>query len=186
MNIFVVDRDPIIAARLLPDRHVTKMILESCQMLSVIFSDHYWGIGEVLKKDGTPFKTAKGAFKNHPCTKWAAESINHCAWLIQHACGLSDEFNARYGKRHGLHKSVFECKKLFHRETGDTITVWQDTVNFARAMPEYLKLDESLDDITAYRYYLNTKPWVYDNYLRIPSRRPDWIHPTTENDKVSS
>ena len=42
MNIFVVDRDPIISARQLPDRHVTKMILESCQMLSIVFSKHYW------------------------------------------------------------------------------------------------------------------------------------------------
>ena len=186
MNIFVVDRDPIIAARQLPDRHVTKMILESCQMLSLVFSDHYWDIGTVSKVDGTPFKTAKGSFKNHPCTKWAAESAAHCAWLIQHACGLSDEFLKRYGKKHGLHKSVLETKKLFHRETGEAITFWQNTESFARAMPDILKFDESLDDVTAYRYYLNMKPWVYDNYLRIPSRRPDWIHPTIENDKVSS
>lgn len=186
MNIFIVDRDPIIAARQLPDRHVTKMILESCQMLSLVFSDHYWDIGTVSKIDGTPFKTAKGSFKNHPCTKWAAESVAHCAWLIQHACGLSQEFYYRYGKKHGLHKSVLETKKLFHRETGEAITFWQNTESFARAMPEVLKNDESLDDITAYRYYLNMKPWVYDNYLRIPSRRPDWIHPITTNDKVSS
>ena len=74
MNIFAVDRDPIIAARMLPDRHVTKMILESAQMLSIVFSAHYWDIGEVMKVDGTPFKTAKGAFKKHPCTMWAADS----------------------------------------------------------------------------------------------------------------
>ena len=186
MNIFVVDRDPIIAARQLPDRHVTKMILESCQMLSIVFSDHYWGIGEVLKVDGTPFKTQRGAFKNHPCTKWAAENVNHCAWLIQHACGLSEEFRKRYGKFHGLHKSVFGTKKLFHRETGDNITVWQNTTSFARAMPDVLKYDETIDDVEAYHRYLNTKTWVYNNYLRLPSRRPDWIHPTIDNDKTSS
>ena len=53
MNIFVVDRDPIISARQLPDRHVTKMILESCQMLSIVFSKHYWDIGQVMKDDFT-------------------------------------------------------------------------------------------------------------------------------------
>ena len=182
MNIFVVDRDPIIAARLLPDKHVTKMILESCQMLSIVFSDHYWDIGTVTKVDGTPFKTAKGAFKNHPCTKWAADSVAHCAWLIQHACGLSEEFRKRYGKFHGLHKSVFGCKKLFQSETGDAITIWQNTSSFARAMPDDLKFDSSIDDIEAYQRYPNTKTWVYDNYLRLPSRRPDWLHPTLDND----
>jgi hypothetical protein len=35
------------------------MILESAQMLSIVFSKHYWDIGEVMKVDGTPFKTEK-------------------------------------------------------------------------------------------------------------------------------
>ena len=180
MNIFVVDSNPINAARLLPDKHVTKMILETAQMLSVVFSPHYWGIGEVMKVDGTPFKTKKGAFKNHPCTKWAAESTSHCAWLIQHGCGLCDEFNLRYGKLHGLTKSLFESKKLFHRETGSLVTEFYLVNRFARAMPEELKNDTSIDDVEAYRRYLNTKEWAYYNYLRIPERRPDWLQPLSD------
>ena len=186
MNIFVVDRAPIISARQLPDRPVTKMILESCQMLSIVFSKHYWDIGQVMKVDGTPFKTERGAFKNHPCTKWAAEKPENCAWLIQHACGLADEFRLRYGKLHGLTQSVFATKKLFHRETGDAITIFYNVDRFARAMPDVLKYDETIDDVEAYHRYLNTKTWVASNYLRIPSRRPGWIHPITDNDKVSS
>ena len=34
MNIFVLDRDPIQAAKYMCDKHVVKMILESCQLLS--------------------------------------------------------------------------------------------------------------------------------------------------------
>ena len=176
MNIFVVDRDPIVAARLLPDKHVTKMILESCQMLSLVFSDHYWGIGQVLKVDGTPFKTAKGAFKKHPCTIWAADKIENCAWLIQHACGLSEEFRKRYDKFHGLHKSVFACKKLFQSTLDESITVYTMADSFARAMPDEFKYNTSIDDVEAYQQYVNSKPWVYYNYLRKPDRRPDWIH----------
>ena len=175
MNIFAVDRNPTRAARALPDRHVTKMILESAQMLSIVFSPHYWGIGEVMKVDGTPFKTAKGAFKNHPCTIWVAESPYHCAWLIQHACAMCSEFRARYGKAHGLEKSIFDCKRLFHRESGEIIQCHSQVTHFARAMPEDLKFDDNIDDITAYRRYMNTKEWVWSNYLRIPDRRPDWV-----------
>ena len=145
MNIFVVDSHPINAARLLPDKHVNKMILETAQMLSVVFSPHYWDIGKVNKINGEPFNTKKGAFKNHPCTRWAAESAANCAWLIQHGCGLCDEFNLRYGKQHGLTKSLFEAKKLFHRETGEVITCFKDVQGFARAMPEELKYDTSID-----------------------------------------
>jgi hypothetical protein len=119
MNIFVVHEDPVLAARILPDKHVTKMILESAQMLSIVFSPHYWGIGEVMKVNGEPFKTAKGAFKNHPCTKWAAENINNCAWLIQHALGLCDEFNLRY-EHHITSPSLCSTpRNSFHRETGE-------------------------------------------------------------------
>jgi len=176
MNIFAVDADPLSAAKQLPDRHVTKMILESAQMLSLVFSPHYWDIGTVSKVDGTPFKTAKGAFKKHPCTIWAAASPANCAWLIQHALGLCSEFYARYNKHHGLRESLFESKKLFHRETGDPITIFRDVTGFARAMPDEYKLDTSIDDIMAYRMYVASKPWVAENYLRIPSRRPEWVY----------
>ena len=175
MNIFAVHQDPVQAARILPDRHVTKMILESAQMLSIVYSPHYWDIGEIMKVDGTPFKTAKGAFKNHPCTIWAASDPSCCAWLIQHAAGLCSEFKTRYGKLHGLTKSIWDAKRLFHRETGEAITVHSQVSSFARAMPEDIKFDDSIDDIDAYRKYVNTKPWVFYNYLRMPERRPAWI-----------
>ena len=177
MNIFVVDRDPLRAAKQLPDKHVTKMILESAQMLSLVFSEHYWNIGTVSKVDGTPFNTKRGAFKNHPCTQWAAESESNCAWLIQHALGLCGEFYRRYGKHHGLTKSLFETKKLFCQHTKLPITIFRMVESFARAMPDNLKYNQKLDDIEAYRVYLSTKPWAYENYLRRPERRPDWLQP---------
>ena len=175
MNIFVVDENPIISARSLPDKHVTKMILESAQMLSVVFSHHYWNIGEVMKVDGTPFKTEKGAFKKHPCTIWAAASTANCAWLIQHACALCTEFRYRYNHPHRLEKSIFDCKKLFHRETGEDITCYRNVEGFARAMPEEFKSDTSITDVEAYRMYVASKPWVANNYLRVPERKPEWM-----------
>ena len=177
MNIFIVDTDPKEAARVLPDKHVTKMILESAQMLSMVFSPHYWDIGIVSKVDGTPFKTAKGAFKKHPCTIWAAEKVENCAWLIEHAVGLCIEFDIRYDKLHNLTDSILDTKKLFQDKTGKPITCYNDVTSFARAMPEYLKFDTTIDDVEAYRRYVNTKEWVCYNYLRRPDRKPDWVQP---------
>ena len=181
MNIFVVDKDPIASAKLLPDRHVTKMILESAQMISLVFSSHYWDIGKVMKVDGTPFKTEKGAFKKHPCTIWAADNTNNCAWLLEHAYGLTTEFTHRYNKLHGLTQSILDSKKLFNDVTGSTEDTHHHVTKFARAMPDEWKLDSNLDDVSAYRLYVNSKPWVYDNYLRDPSRRPHWITQPTLN-----
>ena len=62
MNIFVTDPDPNVSAQVLPDKHVVKMPLETCQMLAVVFSKWYydWGNDLLPKKDGTPYNTEKG------------------------------------------------------------------------------------------------------------------------------
>ena len=38
MNIFVTDPDPAKSAQSLPDKHIVKMPLESCQMLAIVAS----------------------------------------------------------------------------------------------------------------------------------------------------
>ena len=55
MNIFVTDPDPVKSAEVLPDKHVVKMPLETCQMLAVVYSKWYynWGNDLLPKKDGT-------------------------------------------------------------------------------------------------------------------------------------
>ena len=52
MNIFYVDRDPVIAAQMMCNKHIPKMILESAQMLC----------SAKRKLDGTPYydKTKNG------------------------------------------------------------------------------------------------------------------------------
>ena len=89
MNIFATCADPKHSAQVLPDKHVVKMPLECCQMLAIIYSKWYLDWGEIHKKDGTPYKTKKGAFRNHPCTVWASKNEYNLAWLIQHGCSLS-------------------------------------------------------------------------------------------------
>ena len=66
MNIFVTDPDPVKSAEVLPDKHVVKMPLETCQMLAVVYSKWYfnWGNDLLPKKDGTPYNTEKGAFED--------------------------------------------------------------------------------------------------------------------------
>jgi hypothetical protein len=52
---------------------------------------------------------------------------------------------------------------------------YHKVTDFTRAMPENIKFDTTIDSITAYKRYLNTKPWLATNYLRIPSRKPSFI-----------
>ena len=56
------------------------------------------------------------------------------------------------------------CSQAYHK-----------VADFTRAMPEDIKYDMTITTIEAYIKYLNTKPWLSTNYLRIPSRKPSFI-----------
>ncbi len=99
MNIFVTSPWPAESAICLPDKHVVKMPLECCQMLSIVASDKWGhGYGTLAKSDGTPYKTDKGAFRNHPCTKCNEEKV-------------VTEFNKNKRIPDGLSRSCKTCNK---------------------------------------------------------------------------
>ena len=169
MNIFVTDSCPIQSARNLPDKHIVKMPLETCQMLAIIYSDWYYGVGKLYKSDGTPYRTSHGAFRNHPCTQWAAANQYNLAWLIQHGLALCAEYNLRYDKVHTCERVIHQAESIYRRCFDDDFSqASRKVAHFTRAMPESIKFDTTIDTITAYKQYLNTKPWLATNYLRIP------------------
>ena len=169
MNIFVTHPFPAESAIVLPDKHIVKMPLECCQMLSIIASKWYHNYGPLHKTDGVAYKTEKGAFRNHPCTQWAAATINNAYWLIKHGMNLCDEYTLRYGKVHSCYNTLVEAYYLFPKGKLDKVTP------FARAMPDEFKYDTSIDTFTAYKNYISSKPWVASNYLRMPERKPEWV-----------
>ena len=50
-----------------------------------------------------------------------------------------------------------------------------DPTSFAFAGPDEFKHDKTIDIFTAYKRYIASKPWAASNYLRDPSRKPDWL-----------
>lgn len=82
---------------------------------------------------------------------------------------LCDEFQLRYNKPHACYNTLLSAYYLFPKGKINKVT------SFVRAMPDEFKLDTTIDTFEAYKKYLATKEWVKDNYLRIPSRKPDWI-----------
>ena len=174
MNIFVTDPSPTTSARHLPDKHIVKMPLETCQMLSIVCSDKWGhGYGDLHRLDGQAYKTDKGAFRNHPCTIWANSCLKNTWWLLAHGLALCDEYEHRYGKSHSCKNTLIEATTIIPLAT-DT---WHDVPSsFTFAGPDEFKYDTSIDIFTAYKRYVASKPWVATNYLRDPSRKPDWIN----------
>ena len=88
MNIFFLHRNPKISARWHVDRHVTKMILEICQMW---FTS--WHMIDPTHAILTPayMKT----HVNHPCAKWVRQSTVHYDWLVALGQALCMEYTFR-------------------------------------------------------------------------------------------
>ncbi len=175
MNIFVTSPSPWECARVLPDKHIVKMPLETCQMLSIVASKK-WGhdFGDLPRADGQPYATEKGAFRNHPCTKWANDFVNNWQWLLAHGFALCEEYAERYGKVHTCFKTLVVAKSIL--PTADPQgRSGKGPTPFVRAMPDMFKHDTRISTFDAYKMYIASKPWVRDNYLRIPSRKPDWV-----------
>jgi len=76
----------------------------------------------------------------------------------------------RYGKPHSCYNTLLEAYYLFPKGKIDKVTP------FVRAMPDEFKLDATINTFDAYKKYINSKTWVRDNYLCMPSRKPEWIN----------
>ena len=171
MNIFVTDPSPTLSARCLPDKHIVKMPLETCQMLSIVCSEKWGhGYGELHRINGEPYKTEKGAFRNHPCTIWATACLENRWWLLAHGLGLCNEYSWRYGKIHSCEKRLEEATTIIPSAPPQYLPK-----SFTFAGPDEFKYDTSIDTFTAYKRYISSKPWAASNYLRDPSRKPHWL-----------
>ena len=90
-------------------------------------------------------------------------------WLLTHGIALSLEYTHRYGKTHSCHRPLLEATHLLPSADFTKHTP------FVFAGPDQFKYDKTIDIFTAYKYYINSKPWVSNNYLRDPSRKPTWV-----------
>ncbi len=137
MNIFVLDNDIEKCARYHCDQHVSKMILESVQILCT-----------ALNKRGfvTPYKSTH---IYHPCTIWAGSSLDNFNWLTQLAFELNKEYRFRYDKRED-HKSISVLNDIKGIEFAAA-----GLSDFAQAMPDKYKAS---DAVLAYRrFYVGEK-----------------------------
>lgn len=154
MNIFVLDRNPELAAKMHNDKHVIKMIVESCQILCSV---HHMSSS---KKD-IPYRLTH---KNHPCCIWARTSLSNYNWLFNLTRHLLDEYTFRYGK---IHKSerVYEWLLENNPSIKDI-----GLTKFPLAMPEIYRKD---DEVESYRnFYINDKLHFTTYKKRKP---PYWI-----------
>jgi hypothetical protein len=135
MNIFVLDSNIKKCAEYHCDKHVVKMILESAQLLC----SSVW-----LDGGKAPYKLTH---KNHPCSKWARESLDNWLWLKELALELCTEYTRRYKREHKTESIIRNLKTPNLENKGLT--------DFPLAMPDKYK---TKNVIRSYRdYYIYEK-----------------------------
>lgn len=173
MNIFVLDKDPAKAARMLCDAHVVKMIVESAQLLST--HDRLSG----------RFGDVSGLYKithvNHPCRKCLSNSINR-AWLICHLDALLSEYYHRYRKTHktsSMFHQYYYCSfaidSMFHTFARGECS---EMLTLPKCMPDSFKLGgEDIDSVVkSYREYYKSKRTTMKRGFTYKNREePDWL-----------
>ncbi len=155
MNIFWLDSDPIIAAKMQCDKHVSKMIVESAQMLSTahrlldgIQQNKKW----IMISEHQESILYKPTHINHPCSIWCRTNDSNYKWLYQHFKALCIEYTERYSK---IHLTEIKLDKILS-ELPKNIMI--DELSYpALAMksnPECIIPD---DPVQSYRNFYKTK-----------------------------
>lgn len=176
MNIFVLDVNPEIAARMHCDRHVVKMILETAQILSTV-----WRVSTPIGAEyGIPAEAYKATHKNHPCVKWAGEKAAHYHWLWCLGMALCAEYTHRYGRMHKT-EAVLRALETLPLAMGTLATPLP--LFFQLCMPEdfasdyFAHLGTGYDRLRAavmcYREFYRTAKAHLLTYTRRPV--PEWI-----------
>jgi hypothetical protein len=90
MNLFILDSDPVTAAKFNQDLHVKKIIIEGAQMLGNAYDRVRLAQNDVPRTDrGTP---RVGGLPNHPMSKWVRENKSNYKWTLDHVKELCREY----------------------------------------------------------------------------------------------
>ena len=160
MNIFVLDNDPVKAAKFLCNKHVLKMVIESAQLACTV--RHKLGDTQPI-----PYRPTH---QNHPACNWAGKNVHNYTWLCQHGLGICVEYTFRYGKIHKCQQVISDCfSRAGYLNFPDSST---EMTPFVQCMPEQYRKS---DAVQAYRtYYIEDKLKNID--CRWTKREiPEWL-----------
>ena len=183
MNIFVLHKDPKIAAELQCDKHVVKMIVESAQMLSTAHRMldgyvemrpsksgkrmvKYW----VHKNNNLENVLYRAVHHGHPCTVWTMQTNANYEWHYKHFVSLCDEYQHRYNK---VHATDTRLREVLRR--APTNTNWSNQYTpFALAMQHEPQCIHEDDPVRSYQEYYQTKQ---DRFKMVWTNRnvPEWF-----------
>jgi hypothetical protein len=159
VNIFILDENPLAAARMHCDKHVPKMVVESAQMLSTAhrmldgkeylapsksgkrMTKHYL----LERNDDVIYKAVHAA---HPCTVWTMQSASNYIWHYGLFHALSEEFEYRFKKIHRSWDILKDILSVIPKNITDI-----GPTPYAKAMKAYPDIAVIENPVEAYRQF---------------------------------
>ena len=194
MNIFYLDEDEKKCAQYHVDKHVVKMILEYCQLLStahriidgketVAKSKTGRNVKRWILPDERETILYSATHINHPSAVWCRQSDSNYIWLSKLLKELCNEYTYRYGKVHKCESDGL-VKALFWNLPNNI----PKAVNFTGptpAMPDACKVPG--DSLKSYRnYYIMEKQRMWSwkgkiNKREVPPFMKEWYRKMNES-----
>jgi hypothetical protein len=177
MNIFFLHPNPRKCAKWHCDKHVVKMILESCQLL---YTAH-WVFAAMVGQEAPDLTDApltvttkqagyKPTHRNHPCGKWVRSSLQHYLWLCLLAAELAREYKHRYGATK-IHACEAHVAWLFSHTPAGLLDHGFSAP--PSAMPQEYRI--SRDTVRNYRHFYGVAK-EQRGFLKYTGRhRPHWL-----------
>lgn len=159
MNIFVLDKDPLIAAKIQIEcaGHFSyKLILESAQMLSTAMRVCGYSGEDIYKI----------AHINHPCSIWVRQNKSNALWLFEMALEMCRLYTEKSGKIYASQAVIERCIDLIDLLPDGSLTTPALAVNSSKYGIEAQKIyAQDLDSwdgaVKVYRYfYFQSKKYL--------------------------
>jgi len=171
MNIFALHPNPRKAARWHVDKHVVKMLLETCQLL---YTAHWVLYYPDLKTARSPIQLSRlqktkavpsymlsapstlsgevgyrPCHVHHPCAVWTRQTAGNYQWLFTLGLELAREYRFRFKKIHSCEAHI----RWLADHRPPTLRPYPRR-KFVMAMADEYKISEN--PIISYRYYYKT------------------------------
>ena len=156
MNIFVLDKNPRRAAQAHCDKHVSKMVVESVQLLSTAL--RFYNVSDN--------KLYRSSHQNHPCAIWTRTTKTNFLWLCEFAEELGIEYTFRYARTHKSSLLIPLCRGY------SKVLPDGPKTRHAKCMPDYCK-EGSV--VQSYRNYYQLEKSGIAEWRHSPV--PKWYKP---------
>lgn len=158
MQLFILDRNPRQAAKMLCDKHLVKMSLETAQILSAVLASTGRGVLPDMPK----------VFNSrHPVIR-AVNTPEKINWVLLYNSALQREYTYRFDKIHAYRNISRSYLRLLY-----DINASGEDLSFALVFKDFFSQEN--ETIAAYRAYYRYKKQKMRNFVYTKRLQPVWL-----------